>query len=56
MGEESAQKTGCKSYRKNGPTAPSGGGEKTLRTTKKRMQLTNQPFAINSSIHCDGSF
>lgn len=35
MGEESAQKTGCKSYRKNGPTVPSGGGEKTLRAAKK---------------------
>lgn len=38
MGEESAQKTSCKSYRKNGPTVPSGGGEKTLRAAKKRMQ------------------
>lgn len=56
MGEESAQKTGCKSYRKNDPTVPSGGGEKTLRAAKKRMQLTNQPFAINSSIHRNGSF
>jgi len=26
MGEKSAQKTGCKSYRKNGPTVPSGVG------------------------------
>lgn len=26
MGEESAQKTGCKSYRKNGSTVLSGGG------------------------------
>lgn len=41
MGEESAQKTGCKSYRKNGPTVPSGGGEKTLRAAKKER---NEPI------------
>ena len=51
MGEKSAQKTGFKSYRKNGPTVPSGGGEKTLRAAKKRMQLTNQrEFEIRINI------
>lgn len=41
MGEESAQKSGCKSYRKNSPTEPSGWGEKTLRAAKKER---NEPI------------
>lgn len=49
MGEESAQKTSCKSYRKNGSTVPYGGGvkkhcEPQKKSSMNQLTIRNKQF------------